>query len=125
MKMTAIVVSVFLLASCASAKPKIKTLDHETDQKPAAKSVYDSEREEAMAKLLQAPPTPLRVPPTVLRIHILPYVDRGGGFNGDKYKFITEDEGRWILDNQVLSKRRPEIKELKPLESAKPARLGK
>lgn len=125
MKIIAIIVSAFFLASCASSKPKMKTLDHETDQMTFAKSVYDSEREEAMAKLLQTPPTPLRVPPTVLRIHILPHVDRGGGFNSDKYKFITEDEGQWILDSQVLSKRRPEIKELRPLENAKPARLGK
>lgn len=123
MKMMAILFSAVLLVSCAGSKSKMKTLDHQADQE--VKSAYDAEREEAMAKLFQAPPTPLRVPPTVLRIHILPYVDRGGGFNSEKYKFITEDEGKWILDDQVLTKRRPEIKELKPLENAKPSRLGK
>lgn len=124
MKISAIILIALLLVSCATKKSKMKTLEpHETLE--VTKSAYDTERENALAKLFQAPPTPLRVPPTVLRIHILPYVDRTGGFNSDKYKFITEDEGKWIMDDQVLTKRQPEIKELKPLEHAKPARIGK
>ncbi|MEM5853941.1 MAG: TraV family lipoprotein [Candidatus Aenigmatarchaeota archaeon] len=76
---------------------------------------YEKERLEMLQKLLQTPPTPLRVPDTVIRVLILPWVDSEGNLNTSRYVFFRVEEGKWILGDYLLKRGEP-IRELKPLD---------
>jgi len=77
-------------------------------------SLYDKEVQEKILQLLRQEPTPLKVPDTVIRVLILPYVDEKGNLVSQKYIFFRE-EGKWILGEYLLQRGKP-IRELRPLE---------
>lgn len=76
---------------------------------------YEKERLEMLRKLLQTPPTPIRVPDTVIRVLILPWVDSEGNLNTSRYVFFRVEEGKWILGDYLLKRGEP-IRELRPLD---------
>ena len=78
-------------------------------------SLYVKEQIHKLTKLLREEPTPLAVPPTVLRVFVLPYTTESGELITQHYFYLKVDEGRWIMGDYLLKKGEP-IKELKPLE---------
>lgn len=78
-------------------------------------SLYDKEVQEKILQLLRQEPTPLKVPDTVIRVLILPYVDEKGNLVSQKYIFFRAEEGKWILGEYLLQRGKP-IRELRPLE---------
>lgn len=108
------------LFSCASAVKEveqvqvIQPVSHEKEERKE-ESLYDRELQRKMTELLRTEPTPLRVPDTVVRVLILPYVDEKGNLISQKYVFFRAEEGRWILGEYLLQRGKP-LKELKPLE---------
>lgn len=85
------------------------------EKKDVEVTSYEKERLEVLQKLLQTPPTPMRVPDTVVRVLILPWVDSEGNLNTSRYVFFRVEEGKWILGDYLLKRGEP-IRELRPLD---------
>lgn len=79
-----------------------------------SKSIYKQEREKLLTKIVKTPPTPMRVPDTVLRVLVLPYVDDSGALTAQNYKFVKVDDGKWIL-GEYLVKEGSAVRMLTPL----------
>ena len=54
------------------------------------------------AKLLKQPVTPVIVPPTVMRVLILPYQGDGGELNMMRYAYIMTDKPRWVMGDYLV-----------------------
>lgn len=78
------------------------------------KSNYENERDKMMARIIKAPPVPMRVPDTILRTLIMPYADDGDVLNTYSYKFVKIDNGKWIM-GEYLMKSNGVVRELSPL----------
>lgn len=102
---------------CGSIKEVYEKLESGEKGKNEKKeeSLYEKEVKETMVKLLQAPPTPVKVPDTILRVLILPYVSEDGSLNTARYVFVKVEEGRWILGDYLLGEKKG-IKVLTPLK---------
>lgn len=92
-----------------------KEMEKIAERKVGEESLYEKEVKEKMVKLLREPPSPIKAPDTVLRVLILPYVDKEGNLNAMKYVFLRVEEGRWILGDYLIHKRSG-IKLLTPLK---------
>lgn len=103
---------------------KAEKKEEEKEEKTTKKtqeSLYHKEYTQKVLSLIREPVTPLRIPPTIMRVLILPYVDEQGNLNVQRYVFFKIDEGRWVLGEYLLQKGKPlkELKEFKPLEEEK------
>lgn len=81
------------------------------------KSDYEAERDKTLAKIIKTPPMPLRVPDTVIRVLVLPYVDDEQTLTAQAYKFVKVDNGKWML-GEYLRNEGGAINALTPLENA-------
>lgn len=98
-------------------KERAKILPATPPAEKREESLYNREVQEKVMKLLREEPAPLRVPDTVIRVLVLPYVDEGGNLVSQKYIFFRAEEGKWILGEYLLQKGKT-IRELKPLEES-------
>ena len=80
--------------------------------------LYEKEVKDSIVKLLSEPPAPVKVPDTVLRVLILPYVGKEGTLNTARYVFLKVEEGRWVLGDYLIERKKG-IKLLTPLEEGK------
>ncbi len=119
MKKTAAIFG-FLLAGCAAStqqdnlrhiEPKV-----EVKQEKEEESLYRRELMEKLMRMVREEPTPLALPPTVLRVFVLPYVDDQGRLITQHYMYIRVDEGKWILGDYLLKKGQPP-REFTPLKT--------
>jgi len=104
----------FLLVGCASG---IRHIEPKTEAKreKEEESLYQRELTEKLTKMVREEPTPLALPPTVLRVFILPYVDVQGRLITQHYIYLKVDEGKWILGDYLLKKGGPP-REFTPLK---------
>lgn len=79
------------------------------------KSSFERERDIMMTKLVKTPPTPVRVPDTILRVLIMPYTDDSGVLTAQSYKFTKVDDGKWIM-GEYIDKEGQGIQMLTPLQ---------
>ena len=111
----------FLLAGCAaSTQTQQANLKHIEPQTPVKQekeedSLYKRELMEKLMKMVREEPTPLALPPTVLRVFVLPYVDDQGRLITQHYLYLKVDEGKWILGDYLLKKGQPP-REFTPLK---------
>jgi len=66
-------------------------------KKWVATDIYKKEQAKTIAGLLKKPPTPLKTPPKIMRILILPWVDKSGVLHSQEYVYVEVDKGKWIL----------------------------
>jgi len=116
-----LVLGCFLVAGCSSKvnslyqpPPAVSSLP----APPVEESLYRKEVMERLLSTLREEPTPLAVPPTVLRVFVLPYVSETGSLKTSHYLYLRVDEGRWILGDYLLQRGQP-IREFRPLEEEK------
>jgi len=76
--------------------------------------IYKKEQAKTIAGLLKKPLIPLKIPPKIMRILILPWVDENGVLHSQEYIYVEVDKGKWILGN-YLYKENSSIKTLTPL----------
>jgi hypothetical protein len=81
----------------------------------SGKSSFEHERDIMMTRLVKTPPTPIRVPDTILRVLIMPYTDDSGVLTAQSYKFAKVDDGKWIM-GEYLEKSGQGIQMLTPLQ---------
>ena len=82
----------------------------------SAQNIYTKEKAKKLAEMLSLPATPLHTPPKILRILILPWVDKDGTFHGAHYVYIQVDSGEWVLGSYTLQNLDGSSKTLTPLE---------
>ena len=111
----------FLLVGCATQtqQANLKHIDPKVEVKQEKEkeeeSLYKRELMEKLMKMVREEPTPLALPPTVLRVFVLPYVDEQGRLITQHYIYLKVDEGRWILGDYLLKKGGPP-REFTPLK---------
>jgi hypothetical protein len=120
MKKGALVLS-FLLVGCATKTQEVKLRNIEPkveakEVKQEEESLYQREVMEKLMKMVREEPTPLALPPTVLRVFVLPYVDDQGRLITQHYMYLKVDEGKWILGDYLLKKGQPP-REFTPLKT--------
>jgi hypothetical protein len=113
-----VVILGFLLVGCATQTQHIKHIEPKTEvrQEKEEESLYKRELMEKLMKMVREEPTPLALPPTVLRVFVLPYVDDQGRLITQHYMYIKVDEGKWILGDYLLKKGQPP-REFTPLKT--------
>lgn len=95
---------------------KVKTADNNNSIYGGnGKSSFERERDIMMTRLVKTPPTPIRVPDTILRVLIMPYTDESGVLTAQSYKFTKVDDGKWIM-GEYLDKEGQGIQMLTPLQ---------
>jgi hypothetical protein len=114
-----------LLVGCApSVQSQQENLRHidpkmevkqEKEKKQDEESLYRREVLEKLSKMVKEEPTPLALPPTILRVFVLPYVDDQGKLITQHYIYLKVDEGKWILGDYLLKKGQPP-REFTPLK---------
>ena len=85
------------------------------EEESITKGFIEEERKEILKKLVKKPPVPLKLPDKILRILVLPWVDKNGNLHTQQYIFVKVEEGKWILGDYLL-KEEEITKEIKPLE---------
>jgi hypothetical protein len=110
----------FLLVGCATKTQQVN-LRHiepkvEVKQEKEEESLYKRELMEKLMKMVREEPTPLALPPTVLRVFVLPYVDDQGRLITQHYMYLKVDEGKWILGDYLL-KKGEQTREFTPLKT--------
>lgn len=110
----------FLLVGCATKtqEMQLKNIEPkmEVKQEKEEDSLYRREVMEKLMKIVKEQPTPLALPPTVLRVFVLPYVDDQGKLITQHYLYLKVDEGKWILGDYLLKKGQPP-REFTPLKT--------
>lgn len=92
-----------------------KELKTKKEKKEKKESLYEKEVKEKVVRLLAKPPTPVKVPDTILRVLILPYVGSDGSLNTMKYVFFKVEEGKWVIGNYLIE-RKGGVKVFTPLK---------
>jgi hypothetical protein len=109
----------FLLVGCAAQtqQANIRHIEPKTPakQEREEESLYRRELMEKLMRMVREEPTPLALPPTILRVFVLPYVDDQGRLITQHYMYIRVDEGKWILGDYLLRKGQPP-REFTPLK---------
>jgi hypothetical protein len=109
----------FLLVGCAAQTQQVNIRHIEpkvpAKQEKEEESLYRRELMEKLMRMIREEPTPLALPPTVLRVFVLPYVDDQGRLITQHYMYIKVDEGKWILGDYLLKKGHPP-REFTPLK---------
>lgn len=61
------------------------------------KDLQKVNKREVERRIVEDPPVPITVPPKVVRILILPYIDRKGNLHSDSYVFVEIKKARWLI----------------------------
>lgn len=85
------------------------------EEESITENFLEKERKEILKKIVKKPPVPLKLPDKILRILVLPWVDKNGNLHTQQYIFVKVEEGKWILGDYLL-KEEEITKEIKPLE---------
>jgi len=72
-----------------------------TEAASADSTEYEQALYDRMAGLLQAPSTPIVVPPKVMRVLILPYEGKDSELYMLRYAYIFVDPPRWMLTDPL------------------------
>jgi len=97
-----------------TSKPKETVREVRKEEEKDQENLYRREVLEKLSKMIHQEPTPLAMPPTILRVFVLPYVDQQGRLITQHYIYLKVDEGKWILGDYLLKKGSPP-RELHPL----------
>lgn len=90
-----------MFQGCAE-KSKIIYIDPKTKQDiNRTDSLYEVNRKEELAKLIQEPIVPLKTPDKVLRVLMLPYVDKNNLLQTSNFIFVKVDDGKWIIGDYL------------------------
>jgi len=80
---------------------KEKESSETNDGQPTATDSYRESLQREMARLIDAPVTPLMLPPKVMRILVLPYPDKSVLYM-PRYIYIMTDKPRWVIGDYLL-----------------------
>lgn len=76
-------------------KPKEKMPDADPGE------VYKNSLQKELSSLLEAPVTPVLIPPKVIRVLIFPYPDRKFLYM-PRYVYMMTDEPEWVIGNYLI-----------------------
>jgi hypothetical protein len=112
----------FVLCGCATTETNQLTRLPSNEPVLSAslqdKKIIEQERQKKLTKTITSVPTPLRVPDTIIRTLILPYIDEKNRLHTWRYVFMKVDEGRWILGEYLIEpiKQKRTFEPLKKIE---------
>jgi len=61
------------------------------------KDLQKINKKEVERRMVDDPPVPITVPPKVIRVLILPYIDKKGNLHSDSYVFVEIRKARWLI----------------------------
>lgn len=78
-----------------------KPREKENTPEAEAGEVYKSSLQKELSNLLEAPVTPVIIPPKVIRVLIFPYPDKKFLYM-PRYVYMMTDEPEWVIGNYLL-----------------------
>ncbi len=114
-------IGILLFSGCSSKKQKMlikvpPTVGLSDIEKP---SFYEVQRKKELAKIITQKTMPIKTEDKVLRVLIMPYVDKQEILQTQNFHYATVEKGKWILGEYLLNDGKNSIKELTPLKSGK------
>lgn len=82
-------------------------------------SFYEIQRKKELAKVIQEKNMPIKTEDKVLRILVMPYVDKDNVLHSQNFHYTTVEKGKWILGEYLLGNESHSVKELTPLQKTK------
>ena len=111
----AFILAMMMFQGCAE-KSKIIYIDPKTNQDiNRTDSLYEVNRKEELAKLIQEPIVPMKTPDKVLRVLMLPYVDKNNLLQTSNFIFVKVDDGKWIIGDYLNQEVEISSKTLTPI----------
>jgi len=108
--------SLSLFSGCSSKQPsKLIQVEPKKSVKELNQSIYEKGRKEELAKIIEAPVVPVKTPDKILRVLMLPYVDKNNILQTSSFLFVKVDEGRWIIGEYLNDTKNTESQTLSPL----------
>ena len=120
MKKTITLISLVMAISfsgCSSKQPSKLIQVSPEGQIEKKESMYEHKRKAELSKIIEAPTIPVKTPDKILRVMMMPYVDKSDILQTSSYLFVKVDEGRWILGEYLNDGKVEESQNLTPLAS--------
>jgi len=110
--------SMSLFSGCSSKQQsKLIQIDPKKSIKELSQSVYEKGRKEELAKIIDSPVIPVKTPDKILRVLMLPHVDKNNILQTSSFLFVKVDEGRWIIGEYLNDTKTVESQTLSPLNT--------
>ena len=114
-------IGILLFSGCTSKQPQTlivvpPSVELNGINKP---SFYEVQRKKELAKVITQTNMPIKTEDKVLRVLIMPYVDKQDILQTQNFHYLTVERGKWILGEYLLSDGKNSIKEFTPLKSEK------
>lgn len=108
-----LIILVLALASCA--RQQIEKVNLYPEVRSDRAEFYPEEKASFLREVLKKPPTPVRVPDSILRVLILPYTGEDGSLYGARYVYMVVRDGTWVIGGDVVNSLYDQSSEFKPL----------
>jgi len=128
-KISAVLCSVLLLASCSSTSSNIKNSDAlikmpegtvvtDLNQSTVPQTEFDKAQTKLEMSIIQQTPTPIWVPPVVAKVLIMPYVDQNNVLHSYQYAFQQLTPGKWLMGRYLANQRQEQDVIQRPLQTS-------
>jgi len=127
-KISAVLCSVLLLASCSSTSSSVKNPDAlirmpqgtvvtDLNQSTVPQTEFDKAQTKLEMSIIQQTPTPIWVPPVVAKVLIMPYVDQNNILHSYQYAFEQLTPGKWLMGHYLANQGQDQEVIERPLQS--------
>ncbi len=98
-KILTLILGLLIFSGCTASKQDklIKVSKQNKKNLEKVDSLFEIKRKEVLTDIINQPKIPVKTPDKILRILILPYVDKNNNLQTQNYHFIKVDDGRWII----------------------------
>jgi outer membrane murein-binding lipoprotein Lpp len=128
-KISAVICSVLLLASCSSTSSNIKNSDAllrmpegtvvtDLNQSTVPQTEFDKAQTKLEMSIIQQTPTPIWVPPVVAKVLIMPYVDQNNILHSYQYAFEQLTPGKWLMGRYLANQGQDQEIIQRPLQTS-------
>lgn len=108
--------SIVLLSSGCASKQQSKLIQVEPEKQAEIKeSMYEHKRKKELSKIIETPSIPVKTPDKILRVMMMPYVDKNDILQTSSFLFVKVDEGRWIFGEYLNDSKLEASQNLTPL----------
>ena len=116
----AISLSSFVFIGCAGKSQEMSKLVHvdpvrKNIENNVTDSIYEINRKAELANLIKEPAIPVKTPDKIMRILLLPYVDKNQLLQTSSFMFTKVDDGKWIIGDYLNQESESVSKTLMPL----------
>lgn len=110
-----------LFTGCSMKEPEVsKLIKVEPNKKidnNITDSIYEINRKSELANLIKSPAIPVKTPDKIIRVLLMPYVDKNNILQTSSFMFTKVDEGKWIIGDYLNNEGEFTPQTLSPLKN--------